>query len=1194
MRRLFTFIVLVVYLSCSPFLKAQDDLFAEKVDFLYNQYMNNNATNINVLIEEFDDSQINYMPMICMLPSYTNNLGLRVFKPSDFSTGFNKDLIAITKNKVDVYPVYIEEDSKAERVFYNVEGKEIARYKHSEDYTDSSWYLKNYMLNTYEACSTKDEYLYALEMYNPIKYIEVVNLIESTNLVTYLAYELNNIPQVPAAPIKSSALVVSNIVLSINASDNTNTPLYKTLTVQYLPDNIETNACTIYTTTNLLDGWSRLCITNLSLATNVFYYLETDTNSVQKYYKLHVNIDTDLDGIFDGDEKLIYRTNYLDSDSDNDFIPDKWELDNNFDPLSITDAFGDADKDMLPNSYEYFYNLNPHTNDSWQITKLRVDPDNTELPNTYETIQDAFNASTNYSVIEVAEGVYNLGKSEGIIFPSHPVMLMSDNWGTNRLTIIDYYDDWSAAFVLSDAQDSRTVIRGLTIRLKNSVSDYFQMAISLGGWFNYSAGATPFLDGVGIVLGINSYSYGLYCFGSNATDLFVNNCYFAGAGNLSTKYYGIISFGGYNLNVFNSTFMNFETSIYSAGIHLDPTLYYSNNPEPYTLYCNTLNSVWDESFDIVNRNIHAIRCFQSTNRMCDVALYNSIMPVVWTNTVFEVEDSLTITNLDFNNSYYLPSNSICINNSGTNVLTWYDFEGKERSSSSDIGVDEFYGDNQSDRDNDGLSDVVETIIYMSSPFDIDTDGDGLTDLQEANTYTTLLYKVDTDGDNVSDYDEVHNNTDPLNPSNYYFQITGSVTNETFYKKSPYYISYSFEDNVWNTNNVLNISDTNSYNYLVRVESSAVVYLQTLYDFNTNGLVDELEPFSNVEATIVDCVFESNCKLTMADFDKGDCDGMADLWEKLYGLCWTNALDVYDDPDHDGIDNGWEHDLIHDPNVSNTYNYAIIAARNSIIPRLENKNPTNALCLFVNPYVDPIPTNYVRNTNCWTGDIDLTALSPWNSRSAHSRAGVLISPIHVIFAAHHVPLDDSVMHFVDNDNVLYERDLVNIIEHHDWDPDELYPDIAIGILDEELPTNKFSLVSFLPDDYSNYIKPGNRLHAIKFDQEEKALYTNVSFIEKVGEYEGIYTAFYPASKYMEFYEHLGSGDSSNPGIIVLNNIVVLLVVWTSPGQGTSLTYFKEDINYMMEELSNYVGITNGYQIKEINLSEFEELPEIESR
>lgn len=69
--------------------------------------------------------------------------------------------------------------------------------------------------------------------------------------------------------------------------------------------------------------------------------------------------------------------------------------------------------------------------------------------------------------------------------------------------------------------------------------------------------------------------------------------------------------------------------------------------------------------------------------------------------------------------------------------------------------------NNSDSDDDGLSDGDEALVYGSDPNNIDTDGDLFSDGDEVNIYRTDPTNSDTDGDGVPDGTELTVGTDPL-------------------------------------------------------------------------------------------------------------------------------------------------------------------------------------------------------------------------------------------------------------------------------------------------------------------------------------------------------------------------------------------------------------------------------------------------
>ena len=70
--------------------------------------------------------------------------------------------------------------------------------------------------------------------------------------------------------------------------------------------------------------------------------------------------------------------------------------------------------------------------------------------------------------------------------------------------------------------------------------------------------------------------------------------------------------------------------------------------------------------------------------------------------------------------------------------------------------------NNSDSDNDSLTDGYEVLTAKTNPLDADTDKDLLSDSDELNIYMTNPLLADTDGEGLSDYDEITiYKTDPL-------------------------------------------------------------------------------------------------------------------------------------------------------------------------------------------------------------------------------------------------------------------------------------------------------------------------------------------------------------------------------------------------------------------------------------------------
>ena len=328
----------------------------------------------------------------------------------------------------------------------------------------------------------------------------------------------------------------------------------------------------------------------------------------------------------------------------------------------------------------------------------------------------------------------------------------------------------------------------------------------------------------------------------------------------------------------------------------------------------------------------------------------------------------------------------------------------------------------------------------------------------------------------------------------------------------------------------------------------------------------------------------------------DWDTMPDWWEILHGLDPNDSLDRWLDPDGDGLINMHEFWSRKHPQVPDvTASDSVLAnATLAIDPRLVGKYPATALPIFLN-YTS---TNAMyRNPNCWAVDLDLTCASPWNSYSTTRRAGTLISPRHVLLAAHYdqTPTNTTIFTFVDMHNNVVTRTLKDKQKHRDYSDAGLvpFPDLTVGLLDSDVPANQISFAKVLPDNYADYIRDGRGVPCIRFDRNERAMVGNVTYA--VSPAGGSTFAAVPPEGTLrkEFYgNNLDIGDSGNPMFIIIDGYPVLLTVWTSNqagGSGTSVTAFKDDINDLMAELDGRNGNFTTYRLEEIDLSGFTVLP-----
>lgn len=253
---------------------------------------------------------------------------------------------------------------------------------------------------------------------------------------------------------------------------------------------------------------------------------------------------------------------------------------------------------------------------------------------------------------------------------------------------------------------------------------------------------------------------------------------------------------------------------------------------------------------------------------------------------------------------------------------------------------------------------------------------------------------------------------------------------------------------------------------------------------------------------------------------------------------------------------------------------------SVDTRLVNKNPLTSKNIFTTQ--NHSTQTYVRNTNCWASDLDLTSISPWNSTGGNTRAGTLISPRHILFAAHYQINNGATIRFVDNNNNVVSRTMVTKLTHPQYAP--YYPDLTVGVLDSDLPSS-ISFAKILPQNWTNYLPSLFWLRTIPclvLDQEEKALVADLESLGNLVSFIGFAKFRTPTNTTrLAFSENIVVGDSGNPCFLIINDELVIITVWTygGSGAGTSLLYHKDAINTMMATLGG------GYQLTEVDLSGF---------
>jgi len=251
----------------------------------------------------------------------------------------------------------------------------------------------------------------------------------------------------------------------------------------------------------------------------------------------------------------------------------------------------------------------------------------------------------------------------------------------------------------------------------------------------------------------------------------------------------------------------------------------------------------------------------------------------------------------FDDGLRLKENSPCVDTADDYFAPLTDILGLERVDITSVGNSGTYADmgayesysnivGDDDSDGDGLWDIEENQLG-TDPDNSDSDNDGLSDGDEFNCYNTNPLSGDTDSDRLSDGDEVCYDSDDCICANY--NPYDPVTNPTGTDLNP------------------NSADTDEDGMADGWEEE-------------HGL-DPLDPDDasgaggDADGDGLENVDEYNAG-TNPNNEDTDGDGMGDYWEVLYDvLNPLDANDVYENPDGDDCNNILEIDFGMDPGIA---------------------------------------------------------------------------------------------------------------------------------------------------------------------------------------------------------------------------------------------------------------------------------------
>ena len=261
----------------------------------------------------------------------------------------------------------------------------------------------------------------------------------------------------------------------------------------------------------------------------------------------------------------------------------------------------------------------------------------------------------------------------------------------------------------------------------------------------------------------------------------------------------------------------------------------------------------------------------------------------------------------------------------------------------------------------------------------------------------------------------------------------------------------------------------------------------------------------------------------------------------------------------------------------------VHAGNQIDNRLSEALPSNSLPLFSSRDFSLTDIPWTVNPDSWTKKgtpLDFTGVAGYISvgYNTANRLGTLISPRHFIAASHYHPAKDEKLAFIDKDGNRIERTVVGGQSIGSTD-------VFVGVLDSDLPDSIAYYPIMASSTLQSLIKKFNvgslDVPIVAFDQEAKALVRSLSGISNTYISQTAYTE----GSRKEFSEDVISGDSGNPGLMIIDNQPVLLSAHhTAVAANSSGPNYG---NYINEINSIMVTFGGGYQVTEYNPTCFTE-------
>lgn len=212
--------------------------------------------------------------------------------------------------------------------------------------------------------------------------------------------------------------------------------------------------------------------------------------------------------------------------------------------------------------------------------------------------------------------------------------------------------------------------------------------------------------------------------------------------------------------------------------------------------------------------------------------------------------------------------------------------------------------------------------------------------------------------------------------------------------------------------------------------------------------------------------------------------------------------------------------------------------------------------------------YTRH-DCWI-EADLTCWPVWNSKVGNKFNGCLISPRHMVFAAHCGITNGTTIRFVTNSNTVVTRTVGNRTNIANFD-------LQIAVLDSDVPES-ISFSKVLPEDWADYFTFESIPVLCGNQHTELVLRDCNQFV--VSSESGLITHEIAEGDRAAFSKNIISGDSGSPVFMLIDDqLVVLGTHYTAIG-APLISAHIDQVNAAMTSLGG------GYQLTQIDLTDYQ--------